>query len=506
MNKSLPVIVGVGQVVDRESGSTDLSPLSLALEASKRALTDSGVTGVAAHIDTLVFVRINSDSIPGHDGPFGRCDNLPAAVAQRLGAAPERHIYSAVGGQTPQQLVNELGAQIASGDITMALLTGAEAIAAMKRAQRGGQTLDWSLTVDAALDDRGFGPELITPDEIAGGMGNPPQVYATFEHAWRAARGHTLDEQHAHMARLFAPFSQVASDNPYAQFPVRRSEEFLSTESDDNYRIADPYLKWHVAQDAVNQGAAVLLTSVGKAEALGIPREHWVFPQGGADTMDKLVSRRPRLDASIAMQAAGEAALAQAGVDMAAIDHLDLYSCFPCAVQFACDALGIDAASRTLTQTGGLPFFGGAGNNYSMHAIASMVETLRNDPGSLGLVLANGGFLSKESVGVYGTQPNPAWQPVDNRAAQLRIDSQPDVPQASAPASGEMSGVIESYSVLFVKREPLFGYVFARNDEGRFLARTDSRDVEAAMRLLDGDSIGREIRVEATPKRNRLLL
>ena len=68
--------------------------------------------------------------------------------------------------------------------------------------------------------------------------------------------------------------------------------------------------------------------------------------------------------------------------------------------------LGIAADDpRPLTVTGGLPYFGGPGNNYVTHSIASMVETLRADPGSLGLVTANGWYVTKHSIGIYSTDP-----------------------------------------------------------------------------------------------------
>jgi acetyl-CoA C-acetyltransferase len=185
------------------------------------------------------------------------------------------------------------------------------------------------------------------------------------------------------------------------------------------------------------------------------------------------------------------------------IEHLDLYSCFPCAVQFACDAMQLDPFSRQLTQTGGLPFFGGAGNNYSMHAIASIVEKLRADPGSKGLVLANGGFLSKESAGLYSTTPNTDWQPVDNVAIQAGIDDAANVPRADASEGG----TIESYSVVYTKAKLFLGYAFCRTkDGGRFLARTATHDEVTLRNLVENDLIGQTVKPIVTEKRNVLEL
>ena len=502
MSQRVPVLIGVGQQVVREVDSqAPPSPLSLAAQACQSAVTDcaasAGHEALTDQIDTLAFVRLNSDSIPGRSGPFGVYGNLPRLLARRIGADPRDAILSVVGGQSPQQLVNEMANRIAQGSANLALLAGSEAIGAMKAAVRAGQTLEWNETADGQLEDRGTGPTLIAPDEIAGGMGFPPQVYGAFEHAWRGKQGLTVEQHITHMSELFAPFTEVASRNPYAQFPQQRSAEFLRTQGKDNYRIADPYLKWHVAQDAVNQGAALILTHEDQARALGVPQEKWVYLHGGADVQDKLVSRRPALHESAAMASATQAALQQAGCTIDEVAHLELYSCFPCAVQFACDALGIDSSQRTLTQTGGLPYFGGAGNNYSMHGIASMVETLRADPLSRGLVLANGGFLSKESVGVYSTARPSGYSLVDSVAAQHAIDDVADVAQAENPTRGR----VEAYSVVYERDVPLFAYAFLRDGDARFLARTKTKDVAAVERLLSGDPLGQEVAVSAGPKR-----
>lgn len=73
--------------------------------------------------------------------------------------------------------------------------------------------------------------------------------------------------------------------------------------------------------------------------------------------------------------------------------------------------------------TGGLPFFGGPGNNRSMRAIATMVSLLRARPGGYGLVTANGGLLSRHATGIYSTTPfSGKWMRPNPAAGQcLRI-------------------------------------------------------------------------------------
>lgn len=491
-----PVLVGVGQQVvhwDGRDPAAAPSPIGLAHDAAAAALSDSGAgPALAAAIDRVVFVRTMLDSIPGMPQPFGRCANFPQTLAAGLGIAPNFAAYSVVGGDQPQTLVNEAAEAIFAGDARAVLLAGSEATAAMKAASRAGHTLDWSHSVEGDLDDRGLGPPLLSAYEMTNGLGAPTQTYPAFEHALRTRLGLSREAHMALMSELWAGFSEVAATHPYAQFPQARTAAFLSTPSAENYPVADPYLKWHVAQDAVNQGAAVILTSAGAAAALGIAAEKLVYLHGYAKAADRLVTERPDLSRSPPMVEALGLALTAAGKTTADIAHFDLYSCFPVAVLLAAEALGLDWRTTPATVTGGLPFFGGAGNNYSMHAIATMVERLRAHPGDFGLVLANGGFLSKEAVGVYSTAPRADWAPVSSAAIQAQIDALP----APALLSEDSDVTVETYTVTYAKGAPARGYVIGRTTAGaRVLARTRSGDRATLQALAANDPIGTTVRV-----------
>jgi len=498
-DRNIPVLIGVGQAVDHWDGGDPAaapSPQSLMADAARAALADSGAgAAVLAAIDTVAVVRHFADSAPGMvpEGTGG-CDQPPLGLAQRIGARPRHAVYSIVGGQSPQALVNEYAAAIHAGAARCVLLAGSEAIAAAKTAQRRGIALDWAETIEGAMEDRGLGPMLLDGYEVKGGLGAPILTYPLFEHALRARLGHDRAAHRQLMSELWAQFSAVAAANPYAQFPVARDAAFLATPSEANYPVADPYLKWHVAQDAVNQGAALLLTSVGQAEAMGVPRDRWLFLHGSGEATDRLVSQRADLSRSAAISAALEGALAHAGLGTDAIAHYDLYSCFPCAVLIAAEALGLDWRARPLTLTGGLPFAGGAGNNYSMHAIAAMAGRLRAAPGDFGLVLANGGFLSKQAVGIYSTRALDRWCPADHAAMQARVDAEP-VPERLAE---DMVATIETYTVGYAKGRPARTAVIARAAAGRIVARPDDQAKDAAIAtLLDParDPIGRPVRI-----------
>lgn len=492
IDSTTPVLVGVGQLVSHwrpGSDETAPSPQSLRAEATRRALADSGTEeGLAAIIDRVVVVRTMLDSVPGAPQPFDRCANPPGTLAADNCITPREAIYSQVGGDQPQALVNESAAAIHVGECRAILLAGAEATSAMKLALKAGMQPDWSYSVEGECIDRGLGSSLLSKYEVANGLGAPTQTYPAFENALaarlaargedkRAARlGHGKHGHRALMSALWSGFASVAARYPHAQFSQERDADFLSTPSAENYPVADPYLKWDVAQDAVNQGAAVILTSVGEADRLGIAPEKRVFLHGHAHAKDRSTpSERPDLSRSLATDLVLKQTLESSDITASGLSHMDLYSCFPVAVLLAAEALGIDplANPAALTLTGGLPFFGGAGNNYSMHAIAAMVDACRANPGSKGLVLANGGFLSKEAAGVYSTVPQTGWQPLSNAAIQAECDAQVGPPLLSEDATG----TLESYTVTYTKGEPARGYAFLRTADGaRVLARTAKGD------------------------------
>jgi len=482
-----PVLVGVGQALGHWSGldvQCAPSPLSLSCDAAREALADTNEPQkVAKTIDVVASVRTNADSTPGEEHPFGRCANPPATLAAALGLDIRRAVYSAVGGDQPQALANEFAETIFSGDARSVLLAGAEATAAAKSAERNRLKLDWSDSAAGEMEDRGFGPRLLSDYEITNGLSFPTQTYPIFEQALRARLGMGRGTYRRFISELWASMSSVAATNPYAQFPVTRSAEFLETVSPDNYPIADPYLKWHVAQDAVNQGAALILTSVGEARRLGIDPAKWVYLHGYGQASDKLVTERADLSRSQAMELVLQRALQSAGKSVADMAYFDLYSCFPCAVLIAAECLGIDTTVTVPTVTGGLSFFGGPGNNYSMHAIASMAMRLRQDPGAFGLVLANGGFLSKEAAGVYSTAASENWRPVSSADLQAIIDTQP----AMKTLNESVDAVVESYTVTYRRGTPNRGYVSARAAGGRILARarTGHRATLAAISRVD---------------------
>ena len=465
----LPIIVGVGQVVDHWDGgdlSLAPSPIGLIAESIKRAQADAGVADLGDKLDTLAVVRAFTDSLLTPFDPFGKAKNFPAAVIDATGLQPKKTIYSTAGGEQPQSLVNELCEDIARGDIRLAMITGGEAVAALKTALKKRFTLDWSSDAVAEVDERGAQTDFISMYEVLNGMGLPPQTYAAMEEALRARLGLSKSDYLGYMAGICAGLSETAAQNPYSQFPEARSAAFLAEPSKDNYPICDPYLKWHIAQDAVNQASTLMLMSVGYAKELGIESDKWIYLHGYSDVKEKLVSERPDLSKSRALELAIAGAIDSAGIAAGRIAYRDIYSCFPIVVHLAAEVFGLDPLHDQMSMTGGLPFFGGSGNNYSTHGIATMVETLRQDREAYGLVLANGGFMSKQSAGVYSAKAPDSWADVSSAHLQAEVDAQPE-PRL---LNEDCTAVIEAYTVRHGRHGVAHAYLFARNSEGRVMA------------------------------------
>ncbi|GFG55737.1 acetyl-CoA acetyltransferase [Mycolicibacterium agri] len=501
-----PVIVGIGQFTENigDSEYRAMSAVELAVEAAKAALADTGVDGaaVAKAIDTVIGLRPFDISSP-IPPKLGASNNYPRSIMRRIGADPARAVLEPVGGQGPQKLVTEFGAAIANGDADVVMIVGSEAGSTARYYAGRDDKPDFTEQIDGQLEDRGHQLfSYISEYTIKHGLTGAPSQYGLLENARRARLGVSVADYRRQMAELFAPLSKIAAKNPFSSSPVEREVDEIVTVTDDNRMIADPYPRLLVARDQVNQGAAAVLMSVEAARRLGVPEDKWVYLHGHADMVEQQVLERADLGASPAAVHAAREALRVAGLGVDDIATLDLYSCFPFPVFVMCEALGIDGDDpRGLTLTGGLPYFGGPGNSYSLHAIAETVTQMRDRPGQFGFVGANGGIMSKYSVGIYSTAPAP-WRA--DRSAELNAEIAA-LPKVAVTEVADGPATIETYSVRYdwpVRTGIIVGRLDA--DGSRFLATTKDEDLVGLMS--DGDPIGARIVVKSTEKGNRARL
>ncbi len=477
-----PILVGGGQITQRDIDPVEaLGPIDLMVAAAEAAREDAQAPrALWERIDTARMVQFLS----------GKYDDPAGLLCSRLGIGAAERTISDTGGNTPQALVNRTAEDLSKGRCRAALLVGGEVLSSMVAALRAGLTPKW-----AERDGAQAIPNLVdysgsADHETPYGFRHPANVYPLFENAYRAHRGWSIEEHQQRLGELFSPFTRVAATNPYAWFRGERSADEITTEGPRNRYVGWPYTKLMNAMILVDQAAALIMTTVGEANRLGIPEHRWVYLRGCADAQDHwFVTERDRLFESPAIRRAGREALEMAQCTIDEIDYIDLYSCFPSAVQISRDELGVGADSpRPLTVTGGLPYFGGPANNYVMHSIATMMDMVRAKPGSKGLCSAIGWYITKHAIGVYSTEPfEGEWRRKDPASCQRDIDA---LPKAEVAIEADGPATIETYTVLHGRETAERGIIVGRLEDGkRFVAQTPN-DPAVYSRMMSEECVG----------------
>jgi acetyl-CoA C-acetyltransferase len=354
----------------------------------------------------------------------------PAREVAATVGAPHAHTVMAEVGITQQEVIDVALAAVRDG-AGAALVLGAEvnhgstdgAAAAVGAARRA------TVEPDEHLVSHDLGISAVEVNHL---FVDPPTVYAVLENAFAAAQGWDADEHHRRLGALTEAFAAVAAGNPYAWERGAPSAAEIVDPSDGNRMIAEPYTKLCCSNLRVNQAAALLVTTVDRARAAGVAEDRWVFCHGSAFCNHAVpVVQRDDLSRSIVVRSAGNRALELAGSGADGLEHLDLYSCFPAAVQITAGELGIPL-DRQLTVTGGMTFAGGPLNSYVLHSTATMADVLRTDPGSRGLVTSVSGFLTKFGAGVWSTDPSPDGWRSEDVTAEAKAADQP-VPDTDEP-------------------------------------------------------------------------
>jgi acetyl-CoA C-acetyltransferase len=266
--------------------------------------------------------------------------------------------------------------------------------------------------------------------------------------------------------------------------------------------IAFPYTKYLNAVIDTDQAAGVVMMSVDAARAHGIQEDRWIYWWGGAHAEERAwyASERPSFAESAALRAAAQGALVNAGIGIGDVDSIDFYSCFPVAVEMACEMLGLDEADpRGLTLTGGLPYGGGPGNNYTLHSLATAMGRLRDGPQRRAFVTGNGWYLTKHSAVVLSSEPKPGdFVP----AAEVDVSGEADPVALHEAADG--AAVVETYTVLHGRDgAPERGIIIGRldGDGTRFIANTSS-DREELEQFVAVENVGRSGKVSVRDNRN----
>ncbi len=469
----IPVILGTGQINDRPAtGAEGLDPLELMIAAARKAGKDAA-DGVLERIDWVGIV--NQIGFPELAG------TLVSGVSDAFGIAPAHARETPTPtGDSPILLLNEAANAIGSGAALVALIVGAEALrtAGMRRKEA------------AANGARGPYPKRMPVEPEPRhryGLNTPTDVYPLFENAARPVFGQTFAEAQRESGLLWAGMSEIAAGNPDAWLREARSANAIIEVTADNRPIAFPYTKLQVANASVNQGAALIVTSLAVARECGVPDTRLVYVGRGAaahEAEDPL--HRPDYARSASMEVSLTKALERNGLTADQIDHFELYSCFPIVPKMARRVLGLDV-DTPITRFGGLTFGGGPIGNYMTHAAAAMVDTLRQD-GTNALLFANGGYATHNHTILLTRSPQEAGTfPQDfdvQRDADARRGAVPDMDLRRGGA-----GRLETYTVQFERGgSPKMGIVVVRLEDGaRTLAAVPPSDDSTMTRLLSGD-------------------
>ncbi|KAK4541676.1 hypothetical protein LTR36_007820 [Oleoguttula mirabilis] len=477
-----PVVIGVGDVVNRSKKIENaIEPLQLMLQAIQKALQDAGLESAAtaalqSEIDSIDVVKTWTWPYP----------DLPGLIAERLVVQPTWKHYSEHGGNQPAHLFDEAARRISKGESKVAVVTGGEALASLSAcaaAKRlpppnwtplneevNGVFSPTTRELPSSALPGAWRPPRSGSDKVDLGathsIGNPIHIYPLYENAFRAHRGQSIEENNAESAQLYAEFAKVAEGNDYAwskDGPVETMES-IGTVTKKNRMICSPYPLLMNAFNTVNLAAACILTSAQHARELGIPEDRWIYALGGAGTRDS------------------NDCLEACGLKKEDIDLYDFYSCFPIVPKLACQHLGlpVTGSPKPISLLGGLTSFGGAGNNYSMHAITEMVRQLRTGESKTGLVLANGGVFTYQNTLCLSSSPRSDGVPYPDRNPLPEIVTDVQVPIVEETAEGDAT--IETYTVEFSRDgSPLRGYVVGRLKANghRFIANhADARTLQ----------------------------
>jgi acetyl-CoA C-acetyltransferase len=479
-------------------------PLEMWEQVARAAAADAGAPHAITALDGLNVVYCQT----------WQYDDAVARLAERLGADPKQRCYSGIGGTQGQQLVDATAKRMLAGEQDLALFVSAEALATRRAFKQRGERAAYSFP---PADKRPFPWEAPPhPAEVAHEVFQAWLTFAIFENARRGHFGTDLEHYRTEIARMMAPMSQVAAANPDAWFRVGRTAEELVTVCPDNRMVGYPYTKYEIAVMDVDMAAAVLVATHARADALGVPRGRRVYLRGWGHAKDPVpVAAHPDMWRSPAMRVASAAALDCAGVGLDDVAHLDLYSCFGSSLHFACDALGLSPFDgRGLTVTGGLPYHGGPGSGYLVHAIAKMADVLRADPDSFGLVSGVGMHMTKHVYGIYSTAPGPLVPPEEGAADHALAET----PEPDVVAEHDGDATVLAYSVVHGRDgAPNWTVVvcdvggartYGRSEDGDFAAAAEAEElvgavVHLAPATVDGPTGNRRVNRASGPDRLR---
>lgn len=469
-----PVLVGVGTATQRCDDPREAAePLELMRRAFEAAAHDAGARDLPRRLDRI--------AVPHGRWSYGDPGRLLVTHATSVLAEV---------GVLQHTLIADAAELIARGEIGAAAVVGGEAGHRLARASRAG--IEVTDTPDDGTPDvhLAAADELIHPVEKRIGLDRAANAYAVLESAFGHRHGLTPAQTRDRIAALYSRFSEVAAANPDAWRPTPVDAASIREPSEKNPMLAFPYTRAHVSSWSVDQAGALLLCSTEVADELGVPAGRRVYPVADAESNAMVaVSARDELGDSPGARAVSRAVLEHAGIGPADLELVDLYSCFPVAVEMFAEALGLggwgDDTDRDLTVTGGMNQGGGPFNNYVLQATAILARQLRAR-GGLGLVSGVSGLMTKQAATIWSTA-HPA-RPYRRRDVSPDLDAREVVDDHTGPAT------VLGHTVLHIPKRPTRAVAVLDLPDGRrTVARNETPEITAAMAA--DDWCGRRVEV-----------
>ena len=497
-----PVIVGVGDILDKRKVNGP-DPLTLLGQASEIAFEDTGIKNVIDYLDAIGVVRFSVDfSTATNQSRFGY-SNFPRSLANKIGVKKDiSELYSGMGGNAPQVLLQEISKKIHANEIHCALISGGEVLQTMISKLKSGEKLNWEDSAGGKPEIIGINDEGFSKEEKKHYMDLPSNVYPIFANAIRSSKSQSSEEHLKECSELFSKFSKVASLNPKAWFPKFRTPEEIEEISDSNRLVGFPYTKYLNSMIRVNMASSLVVMSEKLTKELKIPQNKKVYIHGSCVLNDIWnVSKRPSLNESPAIRECGKEVLSQAGISLSEISFLDIYSCFPSAVQIAQKELSLDSNDdRPLTVTGGLPYFGGPGNAYTMFSSSEMVRKLRSNPNEYGMITANSWFLTKHAINIFSCKPP---QEIDWKKDFIKLQSEinsREIKNFNTKPNG--LGKVISYTIVQGRKNLEYGIVIGElEDKSKFIANILGEQ-SFLKKLTENELLGIKGEVKHTSERN----
>lgn len=472
--EKIPVIVGVGQYNDRPEKPDDgLDSLGL-MENALRIANENAGGGWLSSIESLATVRQIS---------YPDIENIDQLLADRLGAGP-RHLETTKmpSGDSPILLLNEAANRIGSGEVKVAAIVGGEALrtAANEARKRAPSDQNFNAVRERTL-------RMAPPFRRRYGLISPIDIYPLYENACRSSYGQSLEEGQRESGEIWSRFAEVAKNNNGAWIRNGASVEDIVSPGPSNRPIAHPYTKFLVANSSVNQGAGYLVTSLAEARRRNVDESRLIYiGLGAAAHEDSEPLHRDTYDRSPSMGISIQKTLELNKLKVDDIDFVELYSCFPCVPKMARRELNWPL-DKPATVHGGLTFGGGPIGNYMAHAVACMVEKLR-EGGKFGLLFGNGGLATSNHTIVLSKAPIEAAQFPQNFDFQKEADA---AREALPPIEEAYEGnaTLETYTVYYDRDgSSKGGVVVARTPAGsRTLAKVPAGDANAVEVLTSGE-------------------